>query len=336
MVQTTNIPTAMQGEEFHRGCKLSALPPYLVADIGGTTTRVAAASGSGILSSVEVTTSDEGAADPINLLVKVRSSLSDCKYGAIAVAGKVDTDKVQLTNRAWNFSRAELERKLGLRKLIVVNDFVAMAHAIGALGSADLKTIREGRGKPNAPRLVCGPGTGFGLAVVYGHRDVIPTEAGHLRLGGIDRAEAELFEQISRGQPENLVVEDLISGRGLVSIHRIISGKEESSKAIITAAEIGNEPAIATIETFLRIFGRIAANLSLLFDARGGLYIGGGVGASLLNFYTSPKFMGWFEKHPSYREVLANIPIRVVTHAVPGLVGALQIVRNEFIGKPSH
>jgi glucokinase len=313
---------------------LSPSPPYLVADIGGTTTRVAAASGSGILSPIEVAITGEAAADPIDLLVKVRASLSDCKYGAIAVAGKVDTDEVQLTNRDWHFSRSELERRLGLRKLIVVNDFVAMAHAIAALNGADLKTVREGRGAPGAPRLVCGPGTGFGLAVVHGNRDVIPTEAGHLRLGGIGRAETELFEQIAQGRPENIVVESLVSGRGLVSIHRIVSGREEDPRSIVAAAERGDALARKTVDTFLQIFGRVAANLALLFDARGGLYIGGGVGVSLMSFYASPNFMRWFEQHPTYRQILANIPIKVVTHAVPGLVGALQIARNEFVGKP--
>jgi glucokinase len=312
---------------------LSPSPPYLVADIGGTTTRVAAATGAGTLSSVEMATVEEAAGDPVSLLVKVRSSLADCKYGAIAVAGRVDTDDIQLTNRDWHFSRAELERKLGLRKLIVVNDFVAMAHAIAALSGEDLVTVREGRVEPGAPRLVCGPGTGFGLAVIYGDRDVIPTEAGHLRIGGIDKTEADLFERISQGAPGNLVVEDLISGKGLVSIHRVLSGKEESSKSILGAAARGEKSANETIEAFMQIFGRVAANLALLFDARGGVFIGGGVGASLLKFYSSPKFMRWFENHPTYREIIANIPIKVVTHAVPGLVGAMQIVKHEFAGK---
>lgn len=298
--------------------------------------RVAAATGAGLLSSLEVATSGEEAVDPVDLLVRVRSALQDCKYGAIAVAGRVDADEVQLTNRDWHFSRKELEKKLGLRKLIVVNDFVAMAHAIAALSDSDLQTIRAGRAERNAPRLVCGPGTGFGLAVIYGDRDVIATEAGHLRLGGIDRTEADLFYQISGGQPENLLVEHLVSGKGLVSIHRALAGKDESSKSIIAAAANNDVDAVKTVETFLQIFGRVAANLSLLFDARGGIYIGGGVGASLLKFYSSSKFMRWFEKHPTYDDVVGKIPIRVVTHAVPGLVGAMQIVRNEFIHKPAR
>ncbi len=283
---------------------------------------------------MEVATTDDGAADPVELLVKVRRSLSDCRYGAIAVAGRVEADEIQLTNRDWHFSRSELERLLGLNRLIVVNDFVAMAHAINALGNSDLKTIREGRVARGAPRLVCGPGTGFGLAVVYGGRHVIPTEAGHLRLGGIDRHEAGLLEKIAGGKPESLIVEDLISGKGLVMLHRILSGREQSSRSIVEDAERGDSGARASVETFLRTFGRIVANLSLLFDARGGVFIGGGVGTSLLNFYNSPSFTAWFENHPTYRDVLSNIPVKVVTHAVPGLVGAMQIVRNEFSSQP--
>jgi glucokinase len=315
---------------------LSLFLPYLVADIGGSTTRVAAATASGVLSSMEVATTDQGAADPLELLVKVRESLSDCKYGAIAVAGRVDTDEVYLTNRNWHFSRTDLEHRLGLRKLIVVNDFVAMAHAINMLGNSDLETVRQGQAEPGAPRLVCGPGTGFGLAVVYGGRHVIPTEAGHLRLGGIDRDEAALLEKISNGKSESLVVEDLISGKGLCAIHRIVTGQEQNARAIVEFAMNGDKLAKATVEIFLRIFGRIVANLSLLFDARAGVFIGGGLGTSLVKFYNSPNFLRWFENHPTYREALSKIPIKVVTHAVPGLIGAMQIMKNEFAGKRSR
>lgn len=310
---------------------MSSSPPYLVADIGGTTTRVAAATAAGVLTSTEVVTKDNVGSDPVDLLVKVRNSLSDCKYGAIAIAGRVDTDEIQLTNRDWHFSRTELERRLGLRKLIVVNDFVAMAHAVHALSEQDLRVIRAGKQKHGAPRLVCGPGTGFGLAVVYSGRQVISTEAGHLRLGGIDKSEAGLLETIAGGNAANLIVEDLLSARGLCAIHLVLSGERRTSKAIVDAAEKGEAQAINSVEKFLQIFGRAVANLALLFDARGGVFIGGGVGTSLLKFYASPSFTRWFENHPTYDNILSNIPVKTVTHAVPGLIGAMQIVRNEFL-----
>lgn len=308
---------------------MSFFPPYLVADIGGTTTRVAAATAAGVLSSMEIATLDQGVTDPIELLVKVREQLGDCKYGAIAVAGRVEADDIQLTNRDWQFSKSELERRLGLHKLFVVNDFVAMAHAINALDPRDMETIREGKVVPGAPRLVCGPGTGFGLAVIYGGRQVIPTEAGHLRLGGTEKDETALLQGISGGKPESIIVEDLLSGRGLCSIHRVLSNKEETAKAIVENAENGDSDALRSVDALLRIFGRFLANMSLLFDARGGVFIGGGVGTSLRRFYQSPSFSRWFENHPTYHEVLSNIPVKVVTHAVPGLIGAMQIIRNE-------
>ncbi len=329
-VPTNEMPTAMRGASSTSGAKLLASSPYLVADIGGSTTRVASATGAGVISAVEVSTIADGAADPLELLVKVRSQLRDCKYGAIAVAGRVDTDEIRLTNRDWHFSIPELQKRLHLQKLIVVNDFVAMAHAISALTPAELRVVRQGNADPGAPRLVCGPGTGFGLAVVYGRRHVIPTEAGHLRLGGIDQAEAKLLEQLSQGCPESLIVEDIISGKGICAVHRARTGSDLSSKKIIEGGHAGDAAALDTIHTFLRIFGRIVANLSLLFDARGGVFIGGGLGASLADFYSSSHFTRWFENHPTNEKVLREIPVSVVTHAVPGLVGAIQIMKNEL------
>src|SRR5688572_18772255 len=56
---------------------------------------------------------------------------------AFAVACPVTGDAIRLTNRAWSFSRGDLERSLGLRELLVLNDFGAVAWAVPALEAAD-------------------------------------------------------------------------------------------------------------------------------------------------------------------------------------------------------
>ena len=45
------------------------------------------------------------------------------KHAALAVACPVGSDEIRLTNRAWSFSRRELQRTLGLDELRKINDF---------------------------------------------------------------------------------------------------------------------------------------------------------------------------------------------------------------------
>lgn len=309
---------------------LPAFSPFLVADIGGTTTRVAAALGAGEFTDVEVAVADQDIVDPLELLLEVRNRLTHCEYGAVAVAGRVEDDEVQLTNRDFNFSISKLEQQLQLRKLLVVNDFVALAHAIDALPSDGVHTVRQGERQKHSPLVVCGPGTGFGLAVLYADGNVVSTEAGHLRLGSFDREEAYLLERISGKGLDRPIVEDVISGKGLQAIYQAISGRDQTPESIVKDAESGISDAKEAIDRFLRFFGRIVADLSLLFDARGGVFIAGGVGSSLSRFYSSASFMRWFETHPTNGLILSRVPIHVVTYAFPGLLGAEQLLERNL------
>jgi hypothetical protein len=54
----------------------------------------------------------------------------------LAVAGPVLGDEVRFSNSAWRFSIEDVRRRLGLRKLIVINDLVAQALSFAALQPA--------------------------------------------------------------------------------------------------------------------------------------------------------------------------------------------------------
>jgi glucokinase len=79
---------------------------------------------------------------------------------------------------------------------------------------------------------------------------------------------------------------------------------------------------------FLRWFGRVAGDLALTFDARGGVYLAGGVSRSLAPLVASSHFRETFENHPPYGVRLAAIPVHVVVHPVPGLLGAAVLAKR--------
>ena len=158
----------------------------LVADIGGTHARFA------------LTDRDGGALREVRTLLNaehatiegaVRSYLTGAgehaiSTAALAIAGPVHADGARLTNGAWGFRTAELQRGLGLGSLHVLNDYEALALSLLELRPKDLVRLGGGVPNPTGVKLVMGPGTGFGgAALVPGSPPaVLSGEPGHTSL----------------------------------------------------------------------------------------------------------------------------------------------------------
>ena len=298
----------------------------LVADIGGTNTRVALGDTAGGLHGLRVLQNTD--IDDLHTLFAetIGAGGSRVASAVLALAGPVDGDEVRLTNHPWTISRTGLEHSLGLRRLILVNDFLAAAHAMPVLDERDLIGIQTGEAAGRSGILVCGPGTGFGAAALIdsdGRKTGIASEAGHMVLGATSPEEIELFSRIAQDRP--IVVEDVVSGTGLVSLHRALSQTVATSEEIIASAQAGDGAACKAIAAFMNVFGRIAGDLALAYNALGGVYIVGGVGRALAPMYERSGFLESFCNHPPYEDRLRRAPLCVVTHDQPGLVGALQI-----------
>jgi glucokinase len=164
----------------------------LVADVGGTHIRFGIAVGD----------ADQGAAGTLRAAVCVRAHESiahaaqhyrsdtpgvpdGLKRAAVAVAGRVDHDRVQLTNSAWSFSARALSESQQFQQLQVINDFEAVGHAVGALREDDLNSIGSQRMTLPFRQGCCaivGVGTGLGVGGVIanaGAFSVLATEGGH-------------------------------------------------------------------------------------------------------------------------------------------------------------
>jgi glucokinase len=303
--------------------------PALVADIGASTIRVALARGNGALGSVRSFPLHSGENPEIRLAAALASAKPRPDVAVLAVAGPVDGDQVNMTNFNWSFSQRTLMRSLKLKRLMVVNDFVAVAHALPALRPADLVTIPGGHRNAKGNLLACGPGSGFGVAALIPARRpiAIASEAGHMRLGAATSDAARVVAHLVK-ELGTVVTEHVLSGPGLVRLHRILTGKQESAEDIAAAARKGRADAKATSDMFLRWFGRIAGDLALTFDARGGVYLAGGVSRSLAPLVANSLFRETFENHPPYAARLAAVPVHVVVHPTPGLLGAAVLARR--------
>ena len=303
--------------------------PALVADIGASTIRIGLARPNGALVSLRSfpLRSDE------NPETRLAAALAAAKprpdTAVFAVAGPVDSDQVSMTNFNWSYSQKTLMRSLKLKRMTVVNDFVAVAHALPAFRPTDLVSIPGGHKNAKGNLLACGPGSGFGVsALIPARRPIaIASEAGHTRLGAATADAARVVAHLVK-EMGTVVTEHVLSGPGLVRLHRILNGKSESAEEIAAAARKGRADAKATVDMFLRWFGRIAGDLALTFDARGGVYLAGGVSRALAPLVASSGFRETFENHPPYAARLAAIPVYVVVHPAPGLAGAAVLAQR--------
>src|SRR5262245_6103978 len=185
----------------------------LVGDIGGTNARFAIA---------------EPGSHPSNarklpvvhypgLVEAVEDYLSGApmpEEAVLAVAGPVLGDEVTFSNSSWHFSIADVRRRLGLRKLVVINDLLAQALSVAALQPDELGSVKSGTRDPRQPTLVIGPGTGLGVAFLLNHAGALvglPSEAGHAAFAPMDRVQAEILSHI-RGQYPHVSAERLLSG----------------------------------------------------------------------------------------------------------------------------
>src|SRR5687768_13670554 len=95
----------------------------LVGDIGGTNARFALVDQDGAVRSERYLL----VRDYPDLAAAAEAYLGSERVSeaVIAVATPVETDEIGFTNSPWRFSVSGLKARLGVRRLAVINDFVA-------------------------------------------------------------------------------------------------------------------------------------------------------------------------------------------------------------------
>jgi glucokinase len=86
---------------------------------------------------------------------------------------------------------------------------------------------------------------------------------------------------------------------------------------------------------FVRLLGRFAGDLALIFKALGGVYITGGVALALGPLLDDPGFRAAFERHPPYEDLLRGIPTLLITAEQPGLIGCGTLVQMHAAQAPA-
>ena len=312
--------------------------PILVADIGGTNARFATVSSPHSETIIHEATNTE---DHQNIDSAILKSLGQpasrqMQTAIIAIAAPVTGNRIPLTNASWVIEPLKLIDNLGLKKIIIVNDFEAQALALPGLKDQHLEQIGNGISKPNATKFILGPGTGLGAAsLIYaaGSWVPVPGEGGHVELGPVTAEDFEIFKNIER-VGGRLGAEHILSGTGLPRLASGVSKTLNINRIYHSAAEItraateDDEAAVKALQVFARALGRVAGDFALTLLARGGIYLTGGVTPRIADFLKDGAFRAAFEAKAPHENLMRSIPTFIVRHPNPALEGLAAFART--------
>ena len=312
--------------------------PILVGDIGGTNARFALLIDAfaepkpfPIVQTANFANIDEALQACIldTTSVQPRSAI-------LALAGPIEGDEVPLTNCPWIVRPRDMIEKLGFEDVVLVNDFEAQALAVASLSDADRERIGDGTERMAASRAVLGPGTGLGVAgLVYARHTWIPVpgEGGHVDMGPRSERDHAIWPFLEPIEGR-ISAEQLLCGRGILNIYRAVSAADGRDAPLATPADVtakalsGEDPAaVETISLFSTYLGRVAGDMAMIFMAKGGVYLAGGISQKILPALRGPEFRAAFEDKAPHTAMMRQIPTFVVTHPVAALVGLAAYAR---------
>ncbi|WP_417249209.1 glucokinase [Celeribacter sp.] len=312
----------------------------LVADIGGTNTRVALADGVELLPDTVRRYSNAKFAGLESVLRQFVSDEGDvdCKGACVAVAGPVRDGVGTMTNLDWAIDKDTLRRATRAEHVAILNDLQAQGHALGYVPEENITHIINDAPvpSPNAVRLVIGVGTGFNAAPVFeteGGRLVAPAECGHANLPIRNEHELALckFVETAHGFP---AVEDVLSGRGLERVYLFLGTeegdiREKSAADIMASVEAGDDPrAEETARLFAKILGTVAGNLSLFNLPFGGVFLVGGVARAITPHLDRLGFSDAFRDKGRFAGFMKNFSVSAIEDDFAALTGCASHLRN--------
>jgi len=315
----------------------------LVADVGATNARFALA----------VTGSNE-LIKPLTLLTNnFTSIISACSEyfnhiadlhpsrACIAVACPTSGDHVSLTNNSWSFSIEEVRKELNLERLMVVNDFKAMAAGVPHLTAEEVAQIGEGTPIPERTMSVIGPGTGLGVATVVQHEKgqiILEGEGGHVCFAPGNEREMDILRLLSR-QFSRVSTERILSGDGINNLFQTlaeidgVAPPDLSTSSIVERAMSGSDSrCLEVMEIFCGVLGSFAGNLAMTLNPQGGVYIGGGIIPRIAKLLKDSSFRTRFEGKGRLSSFIKNVPTYLILADHTALTGAASLLLDDLKG----
>jgi glucokinase len=318
----------------------------IVADIGGTHARYGLLDNGKITKCNKIKVTGYNNATALFEHIAEQEKLEKPLRLAIAAAGNMRKDNVWRVgnNNNWEISPTDLEAN-GFELELLINDFKASARGITELSQDQLITLREGSTISDKPYVICGPGTGLGLAYLLpleGNKyHVNRTEGGHMLAVTRSREQQLITGLIARlnNRGEGVTYEDIISGRGLRSLYEAVAfmyGTKQEPPANLDLKNI-NETVIGknVLRLFHEFLGSFVQSAALYGNSTGGIYLDGGVIKSIYEngLFDEKSFFEamHFVSHKRIKEILTDIPIYLINTSYIALYGVARLWEERML-----
>lgn len=291
----------------------------LVADIGGTNTRIALADNDVVEQNTAASIKNSKIENLGATIVEYveKASEIDVVGACIAVAGPVVGNRATLTNISWVVDGNELSASLHGIPVLVINDMQAIGYALHLLDQSDLEPVVAGRREArHSPRLVINAGTGFNAAAVHDIGDglfVAPSECGHAMLPVHDAESYALYlEIVNRGGFAS--IEDVLSGRGAKMVRHYI----EANLGIFA----DDDRFIPKYNAILaQTLGCVARNLALTHLPFGGIFLNGGLLRGIASDLVQSGFSAVFRDAGRFSKFMDQFSVDLIRDDMAALRG---------------
>jgi glucokinase len=320
-------------------------PLVIVADIGGTNTRVALADGAIVRrpSVAKYRNAEHPNLESVLTHYLGIQSLRGVDGICVAAAGPVAGGVAEMTNIDWTVTCPNIAAATGAGSVAILNDLQAQGQALGHIDASHLHRIVEGPVRAGGTMMVVGLGTGVNASPVYTTpwgRVVAPSEAGHVTMPvrtAEDLALSQFVETYGADAHGFTGVEDVLAGPGIERLHAFVTHQAGAvahlTSAQIMAAITARDPlGLETARLYIQVLGQALGNLAMVHLPFGGIYLIGGMSRAMAPMFTEMGLAGHFHDKGRMSHIVKDCAVSIVTDDFAALTGCAVYLSNGGIG----
>ncbi|WP_370229951.1 ROK family protein [Cognatishimia sp.] len=304
---------------------------FLVADVGGTNTRVGLADENGL---IDGSTTRYKNAEVASFEAAIAAFLDEAKPGDLAgacvgAAGLVVDGVARMTNLDWQIDRSGFAQVTGAPKVDVINDLQAQGFALNALPEQSLKPLCGPSKARDGMRLVIGLGTGFNIVPVHQDRErlIVPScEAGHMTAPYRPDL-ADLYAKVGE-ICGSVRVEWLLAGQGLQNIYQAHTGARPAAGDIMDQVAAGDATASAVMRDYVSVLATVTKDLAIAHVPYGGIYFTGGVSRAVTPYLGAYDFHAQMTDLDGFEDLLKGFPVTLIEDDFAALKGCARYLRQ--------
>ena len=256
-----------------------------------------------------------------------------------AIAGPVINKRCKTTNLPWDVSEAQITQRFG-RPARLINDLAATGVGIPLLYTRELHPLNRAKARKGHTIALVAPGTGLGTSTLTYHDGnyiSIASEGGHVDFSPTNEDQVLLWRYLYQ-RYGHVSIERVVSGVGFLNIFSCLRKTgdyeipewlsrdlvEKDPGEVITGAALDKGVPICQkiLSIFTSVLGSVAGNMALTVLATGGVYLGGGIPPKILPALSDGVFMDAFTYKGRFKDLLENIPVKVILNDKTALLGA--------------